>query len=208
MDTQIITMMNKLPSTRHLPRRPSLFVILAAVTIGILLAPGTTVADPLEEAIRDTGANVIFLRHALAPGTGDPVNFDIQSCDTQRNLSANGRDQARRLGAYFQNLNIQPDTVLSSAWCRCQDTATEMGLGPHTVFAGLNSFFDGHVDREETLALLRERLAEIDEDRLVLMVTHQVVITAVTGIFPPSGGVITYNSRTGKATAIGAPVRP
>ena len=63
-----------------------------------------------------------------------------------------------------------------------------MGLGPHAVFAGLNSFYDGHVDREETLVLLRKRLAEIEDDSLILMVTHQVVITAVTGIFPPSGG--------------------
>ena len=105
----------------------------------------------------------------------------------------------------FQSLDIQPDTILSSAWCRCQDTAIEMGLGP-TVFAGLNSFYDGHVDREETLALLHPRLAEIEEDSLVLMVTHQVVITAVTGIVPPSGGVVAFNSRTGVAKAVGAPI--
>ena len=83
-----------------------------------------------------------------------------------------------------------------------------MGLGGHTVFAGLNSFYDGHVDRDETLDLLRARLAEIDKETLVLMVTHQVVMTAVTDIFPPSGGLITYNSHTGEAIAIGAPIRP
>ncbi len=200
--------MNTSLSAPHLSKFFTLLLTLATVVGGTLSLSGAARAGALEEALRDTSANVIFLRHTLAPGNGDPANFDIDSCDTQRNLSTSGRDQARRLGAYFQSLDIQPDTILSSAWCRCQDTAIEMGLGPHTVFAGLNSFYDGHVDREETLALLRKRLAEIEEDSLVLMVTHQVVITAVTGIFPPSGGVVAFNSRTGVAKAVGAPIRP
>ena len=200
--------MNTSLSAPHLSKFFTLLLALATVMGGTLSLSGAARAGALEEALRDTSANVIFLRHTLAPGNGDPANFDIDSCDTQRNLSTSGRDQARRLGAYFQSLDIQPDTILSSAWCRCQDTAIEMGLGPHTVFAGLNSFYDGHVDREETLALLRKGLAEIEEDSLVLMVTHQVVITAVTGIFPPSGGVVVFNSRTGVAKAVGAPIRP
>lgn len=200
--------MNKSLSAPHLPKLSTLLLAVATVMGSTLSLSGAARAGALEEALKDTSANVIFLRHALAPGTGDPTNFDINSCDTQRNLSASGRDQARRLGTYFQSLDIQPDTILSSAWCRCQDTATEMGLGPHAVFAGLNSFYDGHADREETLALLRKRLAEIEDDSLILMVTHQVVITAVTGIFPPSGGVVAFNSRTGQAKAVGAPVRP
>ena len=144
------------------PQLAGLIVPIACMAAVIFLSATSVVADPLDDAITDSGANVIFLRHTLAPGNGDPADFDINSCDTQRNLSANGRDQARRLGAYFQSLDIQPDIILSSAWCRCQETATEMGLGPHTVFAGLNSFYDGHVDRDETLDLLRARLAEID----------------------------------------------
>ncbi|MDP6219600.1 MAG: histidine phosphatase family protein, partial [Alphaproteobacteria bacterium] len=72
-------------------------------------------------------------------------------------------------------------------------------------FTGLNSFFDGHVDRAATLAMLRNRMQQIEADQLVLMVTHQVVISAITGIAPRSGGIIAYNSRTGSARRITLP---
>lgn len=165
-------------------------------------------AGPLVEAIEEIDANVLFLRHALAPGFGDPGNFSIDDCSTQRNLDAAGRQQSRRLGAYLRDEGLVFDEILSSRWCRCVDTAAEMGIGDFATFDGLNSFFDGHVDREATLALLAKRLAEFPGDGLVLMVTHQVVISAVTGIPPQSGGFVAYNSRTGEARRAGTPVRP
>ena len=77
----------------------------------------------------------------------------------------------------MQENRIAPDVILSSRWCRCQDTAREMEMGPFTTHDGLNSFFDGHVDRAKTLAALREQMRAIEDGSLVLMVTHQVVIT-------------------------------
>jgi len=204
-----MSIVSSILTTHHVSRVAKMVPRLIVMLVGcVVVTAGHAAATPLNDALQQNGANVIFLRHALAPGNGDPANFDIQICDTQRNLSESGRDQSRRLGAYFKRHGIQPDLILSSAWCRCQDTATEMGLGQHKVFAGLNSFYDGHVDRATTIDLLRDRLANIETDRLVLMVTHQVVITDITGVFPPSGGMVVYNSHTGKAIAIGAPVRP
>lgn len=139
-------------------------------------------AGPLSDTIDLIDANVLFLRHALAPGFGDPSAFRIDDCATQRNLDEAGRRQSRKLGAYLNGEGIGFDEILSSRWCRCVDTAAEMDIGNFTIFDGLNSFFDGHVDRNATLALLAEKLATLPEDGLVLMVTHQVVISAITGI--------------------------
>ena len=77
-----------------------------------------------------------------------------------------------------------------------------MGIGDWSEFAGLNSFFEGHVDRGETLRLLKSKLAQINPGERVLMVTHQVVIQAATGISPRSGGMVVHNTRTGASLRV------
>ena len=144
-------------------------------------------------------ANVIFIRHALAPGFGDHDHFDINDCSTQRNLSQEGRDQARALGQLFRLSGLQIDEILSSRWCRCKDTATEMNIGLFETHDGLNSFYDGHVDRTITLNQLKEKLSTISEDELIVMITHQVVIQAMTGVSPSSGGIVLFNTRNRQA---------
>lgn len=185
-------------------RRAILLPILLPILLAMpsaLLAPAAQ-AEPLTEAIDRIGGNVLFLRHALAPGFGDPAHFDLDDCATQRNLNDVGRDQARAIGAYLTRHAVTPDIILSSQWCRCVDTASEMAIGPFATHIGLNSFFDGHVDRDRTLAALRAHLAQPGPERLELMVTHQVVISAITGIAPRSGGMVVYNSRTGEAMSV------
>ena len=119
-------------------------------------------AGPLADAIDEIDADVLFLRHALAPGFGDPANFSIHDCRTQRNLSQAGREQSRRIGQYLRDEAIGLEVILSSRWCRCVETAAELGLGPFTTHDGLNSFFDGHVDRAETIRLLRAYLDKMN----------------------------------------------
>ena len=70
------------------------------------------------------GGNLIFIRHAYAPGGGDPNNFDLNNCNTQRNLSDSGREQANKIGSFFKVNNILIDKIYSSEWCRCKDTAS------------------------------------------------------------------------------------
>ena len=178
------------------------WLMVTLLVMPALLSVSMARAEPLAEAIDRIDGNVLFLRHALAPGFGDPPQFDIDDCATQRNLNDTGREQARAIGAYMTRHGITPDIILSSQWCRCQDTASEMAIGPFSTHIGLNSFFDGHVDRDRTLAALREHMARVGPGRLELMITHQVVISAIAGIAPRSGGMVVYNSLTGEAVSV------
>ena len=175
------------------------FALAFALYVG-LISPSH--ADPLADAITETKANIVFMRHALAPGYGDPAHFDIRDCTTQRNLDAVGLKQAELTGAWLRDQGFVFDTIFSSAWCRCMDTAMALDLGQWQVFAGLNSFFEGHVDRDQTLKILSQYLMTVEPDDRVLLVTHQVVISAVTGIAPPSGGMVVYNTSTGMAKSV------
>ncbi len=149
--------------------------------------------------------NVIFLRHALAPGYGDPSEFDISDCKTQRNLNEKGRDQARSIGIKLKMKGVFFNEVYSSEWCRCLDTATLLDLGEITIFSGLNSFFQDHYDRKETLLKLMQKLEQIDEKNRILMVTHQVVISSITGINVGSGVAVAYSTTDGSAIKISTP---
>ena len=141
------------------------------------------------------GENIILMRHAIAPGTGDPAHFRIDDCDTQRNLSAEGIAQAQEIGKVLEAKGLRPTRILTSPWCRCIDTAEALNLGAYEIHQGLASFYEGYVDRDKTLALLRQELANIGNDELVLMVTHQVVIQALTGVFVKSGGYLIEDSK-------------
>ena len=164
-----------------------------------------TPQEPVRAALAQTGANVVFMRHALAPGYGDPDNFQIEDCNTQRNLDEAGRRQAEAIGRYFREHQITFTAILSSRWCRCTQTAEQLNYGSWSEFDGLNSFFQGHVNRQETLALLRDKLDSLSSDDMVLMVTHQVVISAITDISPPSGGLVVYNTSTQNAKPVRVP---
>ena len=159
-------------------------------------------SEPLQEAIAKTAANVVFMRHALAPGFGDPAAFQIDKCLTQRNLDEAGRQQARAIGQYLREHKIAFDAILSSQWCRCRHTAILLNVGSWSEFSGLNSFFQGHADRTATLNRLRQKLDSLPADVLVLMITHQVVISAITDIAPVSGGFVVYNTNTKNAEVV------
>ncbi len=137
-------------------------------------------------------AYVILFRHAIAPGTGDPSNFNLNDCSTQRNLSSEGKTQAVRMGLAFKRRQIPVKRILSSQWCRCLDTATLMDVGSVESFPLLNSFFNNTSRSEQQTSQLREFiLQEIDRDGVIVMVSHQVNITAIANIFPKSGeGVV------------------
>ena len=146
--------------------------------------------------------NIIFIRHAIAPGNGDPPNFDILDCSTQRNLSKDGVLQALKIGKFFKKNDIKFSKVFSSEWCRCKDTAKELNIGKWETFSGLNSFFQSYSDKEKVLNLLRNKLNNLDKNSLNLMITHQVVIAEITGIYTHSGGIVIYNSHNKTAEEI------
>lgn len=139
----------------------------------------------------DQGGYVLMVRHARAPGTGDPDHFRLGDCATQRNLDDEGRAQARRLGARLRAAGIVSAGVYSSQWCRCLETAALLDLGPVEELPALNSFHQRPADRQPKLEALREFLAGLPADGpLVVLVTHQVTIAAITGRGVVSGEAV------------------
>jgi len=161
--------------------------------VALLVACTGVSADDREAALeRLKNGDVLLLRHALAPGFGDPEAFRLDDCSTQRNLSDEGRQQARAIGNWLKARGIDRAEVYSSQWCRCLETADLLGLGDVTHLPALNSFFQQREDRAPNLAALRRFLAAWEPlDMPLVLVTHQVTVTAITGIFPASGeGVV------------------
>ena len=156
----------------------------------------------VKRIIRDVDANVIFMRHTLAPGIGDPNNFKIGDCSTQRNLNKIGISQAVLIGKQLKENSIQFNTIYSSQWCRCYQTATLLDLGKVHEFAGLNSIFQNFVSRKETLQMLEKKLSEISLNDLVIFVTHQVNIQAITKKNVASGEMVAFNTLTKKSHKI------
>ncbi|MGF1621338.1 MAG: histidine phosphatase family protein [Rhodomicrobiaceae bacterium] len=157
----------------------------------LLLAASGLPARALSEAelwaaLREPD-HFVIMRHALAPGTGDPSRFRVDDCSTQRNLSEAGRQQARRTGEAFRRNGIERAAVYSSQWCRCLETARLLGLGEVKELAALNSFFGERNKGPAQIRQLQEELRGIDLSRPVVLVTHQVNVTGFTGVYPGSG---------------------
>ena len=130
---------------------------------------------------------VLLVRHATTEsGLGDPPGFVLGQCQTQRNLSEQGRQESRDLGRWMQAQPVKPDAVLSSQWCRCQDTA-RLAFGAYEDWPALNSTFAGQGDPAAQQQALRERLSALPAGRTEVWVTHQVNMTGLTGAYPEMG---------------------
>ena len=137
---------------------------------------------------------VIFLRHALAPGNGDPPNFNVNDCSTQRNLDQVGIVQSRMIGNTFKKLGIKFSKIYSSFWCRCKDTVLNMNIGEFKTHEGLNSFYEKYADRKLTLIKLNNLVNSFDKSGgPYLLVTHYVNILAFTGLSTSSGGMVAFD---------------
>ncbi len=133
---------------------------------------------------------VALMRHALAPGTGDPAQFVLGNCATQRNLDARGRDQARRTGDSLRAAGVTFDRIWTSQWSRTRDTAELLQPGPVTEQPALNSFYAGQGDGNAQTAQIMDLIEEMPGDARLLIVTHQVNIRALTGLGVSSGEII------------------
>lgn len=177
--------------------------LLAAL---LLLAAPPAAASEAEAwaALRGPGA-VALMRHALAPGTGDPAGFTLGDCATQRNLSERGREQARRIGEALRARGVGFDRVLTSEWCRCRETAGLLALGRPEPLPALNSFFGRYAEREARTEAARAFLAEQPPEARLLLVTHQVNISALVGEGARSGEiVVATRGEDGTLTPVGS----
>ena len=137
------------------------------------------------------GGKLIFIRHAYAPGGGDPENFDINNCNTQRNLNEEGRDQAKKIGKFFKEKNIPIFKVFSSEWCRCKETA-ELAFTNFETKNFLNSFFSTKFakNRDKQMLDLKKYVENFKGNENLIFVTHYVVISQVLDYAPSSGEIV------------------
>tara|TARA_Y100000817_G_scaffold34073_1_gene23604 strand:+ start:150 stop:704 length:555 start_codon:yes stop_codon:yes gene_type:complete len=146
--------------------------------------------DKILKSLKE-GKKIVFIRHAIAPGNGDPNNFDINDCSTQRNLDKNGITQSKKIGQFFKNNKIKIDKVLSSEWCRCKDTA-KYAFQNFETFDALNSFYDVRFAANEAKQVkdLKNYIKNWDDDKNLVLVTHFVVISSILNTSSYSGEII------------------
>ena len=145
-------------------------------------------------ALLRLGGCAVVLRHAqTVPGIGDPAGFRLEQCNTQRNLSDEGRAQAVRIGQWFKTRGLQPRSVQTSPWCRCKDTA-ELAFGKYTELAALGSTFDNRTSQDAQTKALRARLTYLPAGHFEIWVTHQVNVSALTNDAPAMGEAFIVNS--------------
>ena len=147
-----------------------------------------------------SGGHVLMIRHAYAPGTGDPAHFKIGDCSTQRNLDDRGRSQARTIGDWLRSKGIKNAKVYSSQWCRCLETAALLNFGSVSELSALNSFYELPQNREPNIKALRSFIANLDETGdLIILVTHFVTILEIAGEGVSSGEGVVLKLRGGGA---------
>ncbi len=157
--------------------------IIAGLAAGLLVS-----LAPLPAIAAEKSSLVLVLRHAIAPGGGDPPGFDVNDCSTQRNLSQEGRQQSKAIGRALEALDIRPTQIWSSRWCRALDTAKYMGLGPVQPLPALDSFFADRAKGPAQMQQLRAFLRELDpKGGPYVMTTHQVVVSALANTWVNSG---------------------
>lgn len=166
-------------------------------------APASADSSAFDPARLADGGHVVMYRHALAPGTGDPSDFALGDCGTQRNLNEAGRTQARAIGDALRRAGVRHARVLTSRWCRARDTARLLGFGEPEELPALDSFFQRSGLREASTEAVRSFVAGLPGDGpLVILVTHQVNITALTGVFPASGEGVVLEGPGGRPVGV------
>ncbi|RTZ47672.1 histidine phosphatase family protein [Candidimonas sp. SYP-B2681] len=176
-------------------------VATVCIITGIGAVPDAVLAQSAWAHLQDNA--VVLFRHANAPGVGDPANFRLGDCSTQRNLDDKGRTQARQIGEQFRKRQITVGKVLTSQWCRARETAQLAFPDLASDAAAFNSFFNDPAVRQTQTATARTIIEEWKGPGVLVVVTHQVNITALTGVFPASGEGVVVTTADGKIRVAG-----
>ena len=169
-----------------------LVIIFICINPSVKADSKKTFIDELQK-----GGKLIFIRHAYAPGGGDPDNFDINDCTTQRNLSDSGRVQSQKIGNFFKKNKISIGKVYSSEWCRCKETAS-IAFKEYETKNFLNSFFSAKFanNRKKQIIDFDKFISTWDKDQNLVFVTHYVVISEILNYAPSSGEIEKYRKRS------------
>jgi len=178
--------------------------VLAFLLAGVLTAPTAVAADEEVWALLKGGGQVILIRHAITtPGVGDPPGMRVDDCSTQRNLTDEGRRDARRVGETFRTRGLVVDRVLSSPWCRCLETA-RLAFGAAEAWQPLSNLFGRDEARAEHVRQMRVLVGERHAGGNVVLVSHGSTISALTGVMPaPAEMVVVTPQGTGRFTVAG-----
>ena len=163
-----------------------LIIILISLTTSIKADLNKNLLNQLED-----GGKLIFIRHAYAPGGGDPENFNLNDCSTQRNLNNEGKEQAKYIGDFFKKNEIKIDKVLSSEWCRCKETA-KIAFENYSTNSFLNSFYSSKYakNKDKQIEMLKNYVKKFESDSNLIFVTHYVLISEVLNYAPLSGEIV------------------
>jgi phosphohistidine phosphatase SixA len=181
-------------------------VSVAAVgaLLAVLLVPGVAVGSEQLWALLKGGGQVVLMRHAVTtPGVGDPPGMRLDDCATQRNLSDEGRRDARQIGLAFRARGVVVDRVLTSPWCRCVETA-RLAFGAADIAPALSNLYGRAENRTPQV---REMQAMVGERRSVgnlVLVSHGSTILALTGVSLDSGEMLVVTPQgAGRFVVIG-----
>jgi phosphohistidine phosphatase SixA len=180
-------------------------IALIVVVVGFV-SPASMQASDLLSQMQDDRGLVVLMRHAIAPGGGDPAGFTLGDCSTQRQLSAQGRSQARAIGEQFTSQDIPIAGVRSSRWCRAVDTATLLSLGKVRTASALDSVFTASERVADQKKRQTERIIRDHRNKsgVLILVGHQANIIDLTGIAPDSGGAVVVKAdASGRIRVIG-----
>jgi phosphohistidine phosphatase SixA len=179
-------------------------MIARLILLLMLVLPASVArADEAAWTLLDRSGSIVLFRHANAPGVGDPAHFTLGDCSTQRNLDARGRQEAEAIGAEFAKRGVAVGRVLSSQWCRARDTAELAFPGRVVDEPAFNSFFGNRQDEAAATAAARDVLGQWDGPGAMVVVSHQVNISALTGEVPRPGEGIIIRIVGGKTIVLG-----
>jgi phosphohistidine phosphatase SixA len=162
------------------------------VAVCSMLPINPVIASDFSDALQSS-SYILLMRHADAPGIGDPPNYSLGDCSTQRNLGEAGKQQAKQIGHWLRAQGIESAQVYSSPWCRCIDTARLLNFGAVTVEPSLGSFFGEAEKSNEQTAQLKKFISDAllkKGNSALVLVTHQVNITAYIGKSVGSGDMV------------------
>lgn len=164
--------------------------LLILLFLTIFYSERILASDNLINKLKE-GGKLVMIRHAYAPGNGDPKNFSIKDCHTQRNLNKEGIQQSKIIGKFFKKNQIPIDTILSSEWCRCKETAL-YAFGDFKIATFLNSFYDIKFqdNKDRQIKELKKYIKDFKGNKNLVLVTHYVVIDELLNINANSGEII------------------
>jgi broad specificity phosphatase PhoE len=172
------------------------------VLLALFLFPPSAAASDALWALLKQGGQVVLIRHAVTtPGVGDPPGMRLEDCGTQRNLSGEGREHAKRIGAAFRARGIPVARVESSPWCRCIETA-RLAFGGAQMNPALGNLFGRPENREGQVKALQARVKQPRERGNLILVSHGSTIHALTGVSPGTGEMVLLTDRGAQRLAV------